>query len=136
MGDRPYGNQAQRFATVGHAAGRLLHRRGAARPADRRPGPGAGPCRQRHLRARRAHRLDTATGLLTGLFDAGSGDVITDASAEGGRLLVARTATLSDGRDRVETAVYDVAARRFLPGDGASGLRDARFFRGSMGGHC
>ena len=85
-------------------------------------------------RSRRAYRLDTGSGLRTGLFDAGPGDVVTDASADGGRLLVSRTSALSDGRDRVETAVYDVAARRFIPGGAAPGLRDARFFRGGLVG--
>ncbi|MGA2548449.1 MAG: hypothetical protein ABSF43_18055 [Rectinemataceae bacterium] len=85
-------------------------------------------------RSSRAYRLDAATGKATVLFDAGAADLVTDVSANGGRLLVARTIALSDGRDRVETAVYDTTARRFIAGSETPDLRDARFFRGGLVG--
>lgn len=85
-------------------------------------------------RSSRAYRLDAATAKITEVFDAGADDHVTDASADGGRLLVERTIALSDGRDRVETAVYDRAARRFVAGNATPDLRDARFFRGGLVG--
>lgn len=84
--------------------------------------------------ARRALRLDTVTGKTSALFEADSSCAITDATADGSRLLAYRSVALPDGRDRVETVQYDVAARRFLPGSAASGLREARFFRGGYVG--
>jgi hypothetical protein len=77
----------------------------------------------------RALELDVATGATRVLFPADSSCAITDASADGSRLLVYRSVVLPDSRDRLETALFDVAAGRFVPALAAPGLRDARFFR-------
>jgi hypothetical protein len=77
----------------------------------------------------RALSLEVSTGATRFLFSADASCAITDASADGSRLLVYRSLALPDSRDRVETALYDVAAGRFVPELAASGLRDARFFR-------
>jgi hypothetical protein len=82
----------------------------------------------------RALRLDTATGKTSALFDADASCAVTDASADGSRLLVYRSRPLPDGRDRVETIEYDAVARRFLPGSAVPGLREARFFRDGLVG--
>jgi hypothetical protein len=85
-------------------------------------------------RSSRAYRMDTATLAASALFDAGGSDVIDDASADGSRLLVRRILSLPDGRERVETAVYDLAARRFAEDSAMPDLRDARFFLGGFVG--
>ena len=77
--------------------------------------------------ASRAWRLDPTTGGREALFDADGGTVVTDASADGKRLLVQRSLGLPDGRDRIATSVYDLDSRRFVPG-GDTELRDARFY--------
>jgi hypothetical protein len=82
----------------------------------------------------RALRLDAASGRTSALFDADSSCAVTDAADDGSRLLVSRSLALPDGRDRVETAVYDVSARRFVPGSSMPGLREARFFRDGVVG--
>lgn len=82
--------------------------------------------------ASRAMELDCATGAISALFDAGSSDSITD--AQGSRLLVSQVLDLSDGRNRVESLVYDRAARRFERGSGMADLREGRFFRGGFVG--
>ncbi len=73
--------------------------------------------------------MDAATGRIRKLFDADPSTAITDASEDGARLLVRRSVSLPDGRDRIESAVFDVASRRFLPGGAVRDLRAARFFR-------
>jgi len=67
------------------------------------------------------------------LFDADTTTAISDASPDAdpaaaqGRLLVSRAAAAPDGRDRLETAIYDLAARRFIPGAVFKDIREARF---------
>ena len=85
-------------------------------------------------KAGRAFAMDCATGRRETLFVSGPGTSITDASPDGGRLLVSRKLATSDGRSRVETATFDTAARRFVPGGALPDLREARFFRGGLVG--
>jgi hypothetical protein len=84
-------------------------------------------------RSNRAMRMDAATLEGSVLFDADSSWTISDASADSavrtGHLLVSRAISLPDGRDRAETIVYDLAAKRFLAQTSCPDMREARFFR-------
>jgi hypothetical protein len=81
----------------------------------------------------RAMRTDPATGRAQALFDSGSKDAISDASAgagdDSGTLLVTRYLALPDGRDRAETVAYDLGRGRFDPATSVADMREARFFR-------
>jgi hypothetical protein len=85
-------------------------------------------------RSSKAWRMEAATGRLEALFDAGAGDRIADASADGRRLLVTRVLGLPDGRNRVESLVWDRATRRFEGGSEVTDLREPRFFRDGLVG--
>jgi hypothetical protein len=91
-------------------------------------------------RGRRAMAMDLRGLKTKKLFDIDSYSTITDASRDAsagqassgggsGRLLVAKALATPDGRDKVETQVYDLAARRFLPETRIPRMREARFFR-------
>ena len=80
-------------------------------------------------RSSTALQMDVATLETSLLFDASPGDQIADASADGHRLLVTRTVTLPDGRNRIEASVYDASAGRFQRGSELRDLREGKFFR-------
>jgi hypothetical protein len=96
-------------------------------------------------RSRRAMALELSSMRESILFDADYNCKISDASPDArmrageggrgsGRLLVTRALALPDGRDRLETAEYDLASRRFVPGSGIAGMREARYFgKGVLG---
>jgi hypothetical protein len=77
----------------------------------------------------RALRMDCASGQVETLFAADASCEITDASPDGSKILVYRSIALPDGRDRVESIVFDCRARRFDSKTVVQGLREARFFR-------
>jgi hypothetical protein len=78
----------------------------------------------------RALRMDITSGRVESLFSADASCAITDAAQDGSRLLVHRSIALPDGRDRVESIVFDCRTRRFVPESASPNLREARFFRG------
>lgn len=88
-------------------------------------------------RSNAAMAMDGATLRSRKLFDADATASISDAraaagggdAARAGRLLVSRSLYLPDGRDRVETLVYELGEGRFLPATSIAGMREARFFR-------
>jgi hypothetical protein len=83
-------------------------------------------------RSKKAMAMDGETRKARALFDADAGTAITDAQGfapAGARLLVTRAIGLPDGRDRIESIVYDLGSKRFLPETSVAGMREARFFR-------
>jgi hypothetical protein len=83
-------------------------------------------------RSKRAMAMDNTSVEPRALFDADSSVSISDAKP--GSLLVSRAIYTPDGRDRTESLVYDLAAKRFLAETSQGDMREAVFFRDGMVG--